>query len=193
MDFFPQDFLRRFFGHCLDFDPAFGARYHNGSGGRPIEQNGKIDFARDVYRLRDQHLVDDAAGRPCLVGDQSLPKHFRRNVAHLLGRLAQVDSAFESIRERPLPSPAGVNLRLDYEIVRPQFSRRLLRFLRRGGSLAPRRGDAEFLQQFFRLIFVDVHRALSLTTKPLNGAPGNRKERLQWQDGIAKFASHGRG
>jgi hypothetical protein len=30
-----------------------------------------------------------------------------------------------------------------------------------------------------------------LTTKPLNRAPGNRKEQLQWQNRTAKFASHG--
>ena len=73
---------------------------------------------------------------------------------------------FETVRERPLPSPAGVNLRLDHQVARAQLAGRLLSFVRRRRSFSARCRDAEFLEQLLRLIFVDVHsdarRALSL-------------------------------
>ena len=67
-------------------------------------------------------------------------------------------AALETVGESPFPAPAGMDLGLDDQIVRTEFARDLFRFLCRGGDPAGRRRGPEFLQQFFRLIFVNIHR-----------------------------------
>ena len=118
----------------------------NGRGRRAIEQNGKVNFARDVDRFRDEHLVDDAPGGAGLMRDQRLAEHFAGDVARFVRRFDQVDAAFESVRERPLAAAAGMNLRLHHEVGRRELARDLLRFRRRGGDLSAGRRHAEFLQ-----------------------------------------------
>ena len=157
IDRFAQDFLRRLRRDGFDLHAALRARHHQRCGYRAIEQNGEINFARDLGRFRDEDFVDDAAVRAGLMRDQSLPEHFRGNFARFLGRLHEVHAAFESIRERPLPSPAGMNLRFHHEIDISQLARDLLSFFRCGGHFSTRRGHAEFLQQSLRLILVNVH------------------------------------
>ena len=46
-----------------------------------IEQNRKINFARDLRRLRDKNFIDDATLRACLMRHQSLSEHLRRDIA----------------------------------------------------------------------------------------------------------------
>jgi hypothetical protein len=69
-----------------------------------------------------------------------------------------VHTALESIGERPLPAPAGVNLGFHDNIDIAQFTRDSLGFIPFGGHFSAGRGYAELLQEFFRLILVNVHR-----------------------------------
>ena len=50
---------------------------------------------------------------------QSLSEHFLGNFARFGGRFDDVDAAFESVFECPLPSPAGVDLRFYDDADRP--------------------------------------------------------------------------
>jgi hypothetical protein len=86
-----------------------------------------------------------------------LAKHLARDIARFGRRFHEVDASFESVSESPLPASSGVHLRFHDQIVRAEFARDLFRF--RGGLSHPtaRRGSAKFLQQLFRLIFVNVH------------------------------------
>ncbi len=131
IDFLAQDLLGRFLRHRLDLDAAFRARHDDWRCRRAIEQNGKVNFPRDLHRFRHEHFVYDASRRPGLMRHQRLPKHLRRDLARFRRRLAQMHAPFEPIRERPLPSAAGVDLRLDHQIDRPKIAGRLLRFLGR--------------------------------------------------------------
>ena len=63
--------------------------------------------------------------------DQDLTQHLRRDFAHFRRRLANMDSAFESICERALATPAGVNLRFNNDVNIAKFARDLLRFVKR--------------------------------------------------------------
>jgi len=68
-----------------------------------------------------------------------------------------VYTALETVGKRPLPAPSGMDLGLHDQIIRAEFARDLFRFFCRGGDPAGRRRGPEFLQQFLRLIFVNVH------------------------------------
>jgi hypothetical protein len=52
-----------------------------------------------------------------------------------------------------------MNLRLYDQILRPEIARRLLGFVRRPRRFSGRRRNPKFLEQFLRLIFVDVHQS----------------------------------
>ena len=140
----------------------------NGAARRAIEQDGKINLARDIDRLRDEHLVDHAPRRTGLMRDQRLAQHLARDLARFGGRFDQMHAALESVRKRPLPSSAGMNLRLDDQIVRTEFARDLLRFRRRVGHLPARRGGAKFFEQFLRLVFVNVHACGALGSRAIS-------------------------
>src|ERR1700681_1356093 len=99
-------------------------------------------------------------------------------------------AAFESVFECSLPSPAGVDLRFDHKINSPsrtgtnQLARDCFSLLRRRRNFSTRCGNAEFLQQFVRLILVNIHRALA--SKALKCADGNRNSvRMAMQDETA--------
>src|SRR5205823_7840722 len=104
IDRLTNDLLRRFRCDRFDFYTAFRARDNQRRGSRAIEQNRKINFARNLGGFRDQHFVDQATGRACLMCYQDLPEHFRGNFPYFFRRLANVYSAFESILELPLRS-----------------------------------------------------------------------------------------
>ena len=61
----------------------------------------------------------------------------------------------EAILECPLPSTAGMNLRLDHDLP-ANPSRDLRRLLRSGCDSPLGGGDAKFFEEFASLVFVDV-------------------------------------
>ena len=64
IDRFANDFLRRFRGDRFDLHAAFGAGDNQRRRGRAIEQDRKINLARDIGRLRDEDFVDDSPAGP---------------------------------------------------------------------------------------------------------------------------------
>src|SRR5438309_180241 len=114
---------------------------------------------------------------------QSLSKHLLRNFTRFLRRFDDVDAALESVVEGPLPSPASVDLRFDHqsairidssggEINISESTRDCFSFVGRRRDFPTRGGNAEFFQQRFGLILVNIHRAVA--SKALKCADGNR-------------------
>ena len=157
IDWFTNDFLGRFRSDGFDFNAAFGAGDNHRRGCRPIEQDGKINLARNVGGFRNEHFVYLATSWPCLMRDQDLTQHLCRDLAHFRRRLANMYAAFESVGERALAAAAGVNLRFDDDINITEFARDLLRFIKCRCDHSSGSGYIEFLQQFFGLVFVNVH------------------------------------
>ena len=163
---FAQNFLRRFRGNCFDLNTAFRACHHQGCRDRTIAQDGKIKFARDLGRFRHQNFAHHPTGRACLMRDQSLPEHFFRNFARFLRRFDDMDAAFESVLESPLPTAAGVHLGFDHKLGRrgdiasSQFTRDRFGFVRSRSDFATGCGHSKFLEQLLRLVLVNVHRVL---------------------------------
>src|SRR6266403_4232855 len=88
---------------------------------------------------------------------QNLPEHFRGDFPYFFRRLANVDSAFESILEHSLASPARMNLCLNDNIDIAELARDVFCFIERRGDFTSRRCYIESLQQLPGLIFVNVH------------------------------------
>src|SRR5262249_7530369 len=137
---------------------AFSARDNQWRRRSAIEEDGKINLASDLNRFRNQDRVHHLAGWASLMGDQCLSQHLLGDVTHFGGGLATMDAPPEAVGKRSLPSPAGVNLRLDDQIVCRQFTRNFLRLIRGARSFPSWRGDAKLLEQLFSLVLVNVHR-----------------------------------
>src|SRR6266508_65393 len=82
---------------------------------------------------------------------------------------------FESVRECALAASAGVNLRFNDDIDIAEFPRDLLRLVKGRRDSAWCSRYIEFLQQFFGLVFVNIHRqraavsgALSISGKAIS-------------------------
>src|SRR4029453_11201786 len=73
---------------------------------------------------------------------------------------------FESVRECTFAASAGVNLRFNHDFDVAKFARDLLRLVKGRRDSSWRRRYIEFLQQFFGLVFVNIHRQRA----PLSGA-----------------------
>src|SRR4029077_467034 len=86
-----------------------------------------------------------------------LAEHVRRDFPHFFRRLANVDSAFESIPELSLTSAARVNLCLNDNINIAELPRDVFCFVERRGNFTSRRRYIESLQQLSGLVFVNVH------------------------------------
>src|SRR5436190_23770053 len=131
IDRFADNFCRRSDRYGFDFNSALRTCHDQRRSRGAIEQNGKINFPRDLRRLRHQYLVDDAPGCAGLMCDEGLSKHFLRDLARFFRRFANVNAAFKPACESSLPSPTGVDLRFHYDFGRGDFTCDLLCLLGR--------------------------------------------------------------
>ena len=106
------------------------------------------------------------------MGDECLAEHFRGEIAGFGRRFAKVDAAFEAVFERALAATAGVDLSFDDEVFSREGVGDFFGFLRSGGNAAGAVGDAVFIEEFFGLVFVDVHRVVERKV----GIAGAREE-----------------
>ena len=86
-----------------------------------------------------------------------LTKHFTGDFLSFCSRVNHMNAAFESILESALASAAGVNLGFDHQAGSAKFCGDLASFLSCLCDFAGRCGDTVFCEEFFGLIFVDVH------------------------------------
>jgi hypothetical protein len=76
---------------------------------------------------------------------EDLPKHLRNDFPYFFRRLANVDSAFESIPEHSLASAARMNLCLNDNIDIAELARDVFCFIERRGNFTSRRRYIESL------------------------------------------------
>ena len=91
------------------------------------------------------------------MGDECLPQHLCGDVAGLAGGFAKMNAALEAVGKRSFSAASGMHLGFDDQVVRAQRPGDFFRFLGRGGNSTGRVRDSEFVEEFFGLIFVDVH------------------------------------
>ncbi len=78
-----HDFLRRVRGDFLDIHAALGAGDDDGGAGGAVEQDGEVEFARNVHRLGDEDLADELALGSGLMRDERLAEHLARHTRRL--------------------------------------------------------------------------------------------------------------
>ncbi len=155
-----QDLLRVLGRHLLDVHAALG-RCHRGDAARaPVDQHADIEFALDVAAFLDIDALHLAAPGPGLLGDEHVAQHPGGFGGRFRRRLDEPHAALAAgiVLEASGAAAAGVNLRLHHVDRAGQRCGDFLGLLRRIGDAALRHRDAEFLQQGFRLVFVNVHR-----------------------------------
>ncbi len=163
----------------LDIDSPFGRGHHDRALQAAVDRHAQIELAGDVVPDGDQHLGDGASLSTGLVGDQRFAQQAGGGFFRIGGRLDQLHPLGHRLGPGLLPAgdleregaivvgpdrdslapAAGVHLGLDDD---QPASERIVGFggLRRSGRHDPfRNRDAGLLEQLFRLIFVNLHRA----------------------------------
>ncbi len=146
------DPLRGLVGDLLDVHAALGRGDERNARGRAVDQRREVELLLDRRALFDVEPVDHLALGAGLVGDEGRAENACRLAAHVGNRLHDLDAA-------RLAAAAGVDLRLDDPDRTAELVRGLLRLLDRECRDAVRHRHAEFPQNGFRLVLVNIHDA----------------------------------
>ncbi len=173
------DLLRRVVRHVLDVHPALGRGDEGDPAALPVDEQGEVEFLRDVDAVGDVEPVHLLAGRAGLHGDERVAEHVGGGGADLVSAAGEADAALRvgrELLELPLAAAARMDLRL-HDIKRPgQFLRRRHRLVDAHRGEAGGDGHAPLREQFLGLIFVDVHGAGLKHRTPLPARRGMRRK-----------------
>ena len=145
-----QDFFRRLVRDLLDVHAAFGGDDEGDARGLAIDQHGEVELALDGGAVLDIEAVDFLAVRAGLVRDQRHAEHAGRLFLHVVDGFDHLDAA-------GFAAPAGVDLRLHHPDRAAQLFGAFDRLIDGERRHAARHRHAEFAQDRFGLILVDVH------------------------------------
>ena len=151
------DFFGGLFGDGFNVHAALGAGDNDWSGSGAVDEHRDVEFFFDLHGFGHENFADEATGFTGLVGDECLAEHFRGEVEGFGRGFAKVDATLETILERTLAAAAGVDLGFDDEIFPGERGGDFFGFLGCGRDAAGAVGDAVFIEEFFGLVFVDVH------------------------------------
>ncbi len=154
------DFFGGLFGDGFDVHATFGAGNYDRCGSRAVDEHRDVEFLFDLDGLGDEDLANEASIRTGLVGNEGLAEHFRGEIAGFGRGFAKMDTALEAVFKRTLAAAAGVDLGFDDEIFACERGGDFFGFLGSGGDAAGAVGDAVFIEEFFGLVFVDVHQVV---------------------------------
>ncbi len=153
------DLFRSFLGHGFDIHAAFGGGDDHDARGLAVDQQAQIELAGNVAAFLDIDAFDLFAIGPGLLGDKNFTQHRFGVGADFVIRAGQANAAAAVgiVGEVPRTASAGVNLGFDDADIAAKFGRGLAGFVCGIGDRAAWNGNAEFREQTFGLIFVDVH------------------------------------
>ena len=154
-----EDLLGRLVRHFLDVHAAFGGDDEGDARGFAVDQRRQIEFAVDGRAFLDVEPVDLLAVRAGLMGDQ-------RQAEDARGFLLHVVDGFDHLDAAGLAAAAGVDLRLHHPDRAAEFLGALDRLIDGKGRHAARHRNAEFAQDRFGLILVNVHEMLRAAAGP---------------------------
>ena len=126
---------------------------------RAVEEDGEVEFLRDVDGFGDEHLAHELALRAGLVRDERLAEHLAREVPRLARPCStRCTPPLKPFLNVPLPRPPAWICAFTTRPSCRRVSRATAAASSGGaGDAALGRGDAEFLEEFLGLVFVDVH------------------------------------
>src|ERR1700722_9651333 len=140
------------FRHFLDVHAAFRRNDEGDAAGRAIDERRQIEFARDRRAVFDVETVHNASVRAGLVRNE-------RHAQHALGFFANVIDRTDDFHAAALAAAARMNLGLHHPDGTAQLLGRGHRLIDGKGGKAAWHRYAKSAQDFFGLIFMDVHAA----------------------------------
>jgi hypothetical protein len=144
------DFLGRLVRHFFDVHAAFGRDDEGDAAGGAVHQRRQIQLAFDRRAVFYIKTLDQAARRAGLMRDQRHAQDTCRFLLHILDGFDHLDAA-------ALAAAAGMDLRFHHPDRAAQFLGGSNGFFHREGAPAFWHRHAESAQDFFGLIFVDIH------------------------------------
>ena len=149
-----HDLVGRVVRDLLDVHAAFGRHHESNARGFAVNQRREIELTVDRRTFFDVKPVDDFAVRAGLM------RHQRR--AEDAGRLRFFTSSmdFTTLTPPALPRPPAWICAFTTQTGPPSSLARLDRFIDGERGHAARHRDAEFAQDGFRLILVNIHTAV---------------------------------
>ena len=165
VDLYLKDLFRGVVGDVFDFHATFGRGDDDREGRRAVEEDGEVVLVvtpvgalTQVGGFGEVDCLDLAARFARLRGHEGVAEH-RLGVLEglLLGR-GELHAAFEAVGESAFTAAAGVDLGLHHDATGGvDLGERAFKFGSRGDRHALGHGDAELCEQFFGLVFVNVH------------------------------------
>ena len=127
IDRLTDDLLRRLLRDRLDLHAAFRARHDHRRAGRAIEQNGEVNLALDLDRLRDQDRVHHAPGGARFDASPAFARASSTQ-AHALpsGDLHKCTPPLKPFANVPFPRPPAWTCAFTTRSCVAEFARRLL-------------------------------------------------------------------
>src|SRR5262245_35176985 len=151
-----DDLLGAARGDLLDLDAPLGRCDHRELLALAVDDDRKVELARDLRAGLDVDLAHEPALRAGLVAAQRHAENLGGDALRLGGRLRELDPP-------GLAAAAGVDLRLHDDDARVEPPRDLLRLGGRRRELAGGDGDSVRAQEPLGLVLVDVHRRICST------------------------------
>ena len=146
-----------------------------------VRDDAQVEFLGDVVGPLHQDLVDHLAFGAGLVGDQGHAQDLVRHPLHLLGGGGGLDAA-------ALAAAAGMDLGLDHKGAFPQFLGHLPGLPVGVGHRAFGHRHVEFPQQFFGLIFVNLHNRRSFPKRRLEKIKPEEQEKQRKIESLKKIS-----
>ncbi len=150
VDGFGEDLFGGFGGDFFDVHAPFGGGHDGDFGAAAVDDEADVEFTGDVAAVLHEDAGDEFPFGAGLVGAQGHAEHFPGDEADFVGGAGQFDAA-------PFAAAAGVDLGLDYP---GPFAEPFGPLPGAGAVVADvpvGNRDAEFSQNRFCLVFVDVH------------------------------------
>ena len=175
-----DDQLRGTGRHLFDLHAARGAHHDHRPSYAAIRDDAQVELLGDVLGLLHQDLVDHLAFGAGLVGDQGHAQDLVRHPLHLLGGRGGLDAA-------ALAAAAGMDLGLDHKGACPQFLGHLPGLPVGVGHRAFGHRYVEFPQQFFGLIFMNLHNRRSFQKRRLPKIKPEEQEKQRKIESLKKI------
>ena len=156
-----EDFFRRAGGDFLDLDAALGAGHQHRQADGAVENHADVDLADDLgRRLDDQQFRDLLPLLAGLLGDERILEHDLGDVAGVVAVGDELDAADQSLPlslKRPLPRPPAWIWALSTTGPPPSWSNACCASAAEEATMPRGIIAPAARQEFFRLIFVNLH------------------------------------
>ena len=158
------DFLRRIMRDAFNIHAALGGGDHRDTAGGAVNEQREIEFIADINAVGNIKPVDLLASFAGLNGHQRIAEHIGCRSLNLFNAPCKPHAALgigAEFLEFALAASASMNLRFHHIEWPGQFFRGGDSFFNalRGDTLGD--GNAMFGEQFFGLIFMDIHRSFA--------------------------------